>query len=102
MSARKRLLLVDGNALIHRAFHAFPPTLTYKDEPINAVYGFSRMLLSALTELQPDYAVVAFDLDKKTFRHIAYPLYKAKRVAAPASLYDQIPKIYSVVEAIGF
>ncbi len=101
MSEDKTILLVDGNALIHRAFHAYP-ALTHAGKPINCVYGFARMLIRGLDQIKPHYAVVAFDLDKKTFRHAAFADYKAQRVAAPQSLYDQIPSVHALVKAFGF
>ena len=85
-------LLVDGNAIIHRAFHAFPPTLTdRKGRPTNAVFGFARIFLSALKQFQPAHVAVAVDLPGKTFRDDLFAEYKAKRVKAPQELYDQIP-----------
>jgi DNA polymerase-1 len=101
MPEDKTLLLVDGNALIHRAFHAYP-LLTHEGKPINCVYGFARMLIRALAQLKPHYAIVTFDLAKKTFRHEKFALYKAHRVAAPQALYDQIPMVHALVKAFGF
>ncbi|MBI2020836.1 hypothetical protein HYS94_05515, partial [Candidatus Daviesbacteria bacterium] len=57
----KRLVLVDGNALLHRAYHATPPLTTKKGELVNAVYGFSSMILKAINELKPDYLAIAWD-----------------------------------------
>lgn len=96
----KKLVLIDGNALIHRAFHAFARAdlRTPKGEPTTAVYGFAVMLLNIHTKLKPDYVAVAFDTGKPTFRHEEYAEYKATRVAAPQELYDQIPRIQELVE----
>lgn len=94
-----KLILIDGNAIIHRAFHAIPPFKTKKGELVNAVYGFASMLLNILLSEKPDYIAVSFDRAAKTFRHEKYEAYKATRVKAPQELYDQIPKIKELVSA---
>src|SRR3989344_3555782 len=94
------LLLVDGNALIHRGFHAIPHLSTKKGEPTNGIYGFTVLFLRAIKELAPRYVAVAFDLPGKTFRDDLYEPYKAHRVAAPAELYAQIPRVKELVQAM--
>ena len=94
----KKLVLIDGNAIIHRAFHALPPLMTKKGELVNAVYGFSSLLLRVIKELEPDYIVATFDLKAPTFRHEEYKEYKATRVKAPQELYDQIERVKEVVK----
>ena len=89
----EKIVLIDGNAIIHRAFHAMPPFKTTKGELVNAVYGFASMLLNILGNEKPDYIAVSFDRPAKTFRHIQFADYKATRVKAPQELYDQIPLI---------
>lgn len=95
-----RLVLIDGNALVHRAFHALPPLTTKKGELVNAVYGFTTTLLKSLKDLQPTYCAVTFDLAAPTFRHIEYKEYKATRVKADQSLYDQIPRVKEIVRTL--
>jgi len=95
----KKLILIDANALVHRAFHALPPLTTRKGELVNAVYGFSSVLLKVLNEMKPDYVAAAFDLAAPTFRHIEYEEYKAKRPKAPDELYEQIPRAKEVLQA---
>lgn len=95
----KKLVLIDGNALIHRGFHALPPLKTSKGELINAVYGFTTVLLNILSKEKPEYIAVAFDKKGPTFRHKAFPDYKATRVKAPDELYMQIPRVKEVVKA---
>ncbi len=96
---KKRLVIIDGNAIIHRAYHAIPP-LTVKDGTIvNAVYGFTSMLLKVLEDLEPSHLAVSFDVAGKTFRDEIYEDYKATRTKADQDLYDQIPLVYEVVEA---
>ncbi len=97
----KKLVIIDGNALVHRSFHALPTTLKAKDGTLtNAVYGFTSFLLKALNDLKPDYAIVTFDRKEATFRHKAYKDYKATRVKAPDELYQQFPLVKKVVDSL--
>ncbi|MCX6795214.1 MAG: DNA polymerase I [Candidatus Falkowbacteria bacterium] len=94
------LIIIDGNALVHRSFHALPTTMKRQDgTTTNAVYGFTSFLLKAIQEFKPRYAVVTFDEAAPTFRHEAYIEYKANRVKAPDELYEQIPLTKEVLEA---
>ena len=96
----KKLIIIDGNALIHRSFHAIPATLRTKDGTlVNAVYGFCSFLIKSITELKPDYVVLTLDKSGPTFRHLSYPEYKATRTKAPDELYEQIPLIKDVAKA---
>jgi DNA polymerase-1 len=95
---KQKFILIDGNALVHRAFHALPPLTTKTGELVNAVYGFTTIFLKALKDIKPEYVAVTFDKAKKTFRDEIYPEYKATRVSAPQELYDQIPKIKEVLK----
>lgn len=97
----KTLLLLDGNAIVHRAYHALPPLTTKGGEVVNAVYGFTATLLSVLEKFKPDYVASSFDLPKPTFRHKTYTEYKATRVKAPDELYAQIPMVKGMVSAFG-
>ena len=97
----KRLVLIDGHAILHRAYHAFPTTLrTRKGEIVNAIYGFTRILLTILKELQPEYVAVAFDLPGPTFRHKEYVGYQAQRPAMEKDLVDQVDRVEQVVKAL--
>lgn len=94
-------MLIDGHALVFRAYYAFPASLTNKEgKQINAVYGFSSMLLSVIKELHPEYMAVAFDLDKPTFRHIEYVGYKAQRPEVDVELTDQLEWVKKVVMSL--
>lgn len=98
--SKPKLIIIDGNALIHRSFHALPPTLrTKKGVLVNAVYGFTSFLLKALNEFHPEYVVLTLDKKGPTFRHEAYAEYKATRVKAPDELYEQIPLVKEVAKA---
>lgn len=94
-----KLVLVDGNSLVNRAFYALPPFSTSRGEPTNAVYGFITMLLRFIDEEDPDYIGVAFDLRAPTFRHKRYESYKAQRPGMPDSLGLQIPVLKDVLHA---
>jgi len=92
-------VLFDGNALIHRAFHALPPfTVRRTGEMVGAVYGFALMLLRVLTELKPTHCAIAFDKKGPTFRHQLYDQYKAQRPPAPDELVNQIGRVRELVE----
>jgi len=94
----KKLILIDANAIVHKAFHALPPLTNREGEQINAVYGFSSILLKIIKELKPDYLAAAYDLPAPTFRHIEYDGYKAKRPKAPDELIYQIPKTKEILQ----
>jgi len=98
MKPQEKLVLIDGNALVHRAFHALPP-LSQKGEPTNAVYGFTSVLLKVIRELKPDYIVATFDLPEPTFRHKAFDEYKIHRPKTPDDLISQFPKVKEVLSA---
>lgn len=99
---RSLLLLVDSNALIHRAYHALPPTMSNRmGEQTNAVYGFTAALLHALETTKPTHVACCFDVKGATFRHDEYKEYKAHRKSMDDDLVNQIPRIYQVVEAFG-
>ncbi len=96
---KKRLVIIDGNALVHRAFHALPPLTTKNGQLVNAVYGFLLVFLKTLKEFKPEYIAATFDLAGPTFRHKEYKEYKAQRPKAPDELYEQIPIIKSILRS---
>lgn len=97
----KKLVLLDGHAILHRAFHALPPTFINKEgTSTNAVYGFTTMLLRIISDLKPDYLAVAFDLPKPTFRQQQYIAYQAKRPEMASNLSEQIPLVHELLEAL--
>ncbi|PJE51165.1 MAG: DNA polymerase I [Candidatus Yanofskybacteria bacterium CG10_big_fil_rev_8_21_14_0_10_36_16] len=97
----KKLVLIDGNALVHRAFHALPPLTSPQGVVTNAVFGFSSILMKMIKELKPDYIAATFDLAGPTFRHEEFEDYKAHRVKAPDELYSQMDMVREVLEAFG-
>lgn len=94
------LLLFDGNALVHRAYHAIPPLTSPDGKLVNAVYGFMTSFLSAVNVFKPAYAAVVFDVAGPTFRDALYKEYKATRQPADQALYDQIPIIKEVLRTL--
>lgn len=96
----RKLVLVDGHAVFHRAYHALPPLTTSKGELVNAVFGFTSMLLRAIADIKPDYIAVAFDRAEPTFRHTEYTGYKAQRVAAPEELHEQMPRVKEILHIL--
>ena len=99
---QKKLLAVDGNSLINRAFYGVKPLTTRDGRNTNAVFGFINMLTKALDDIKPDYAALCFDLKKPTFRHEAYDFYKANRKGMPEELHEQLDDAKSAGKHLGF
>lgn len=97
----KTAVLIDANALLHRAWHALPPLTAPDGKLVNAVYGFTSVLLKVLQNERPDHLVVCWDTAAPTFRHVAEPAYKAQREEQPQEFYDQADPVKEVVEALG-
>lgn len=100
-SDRKRLVLLDTHAILHRAYHALPEFSSSKGEPTGALYGLISMLVKIITDLGPDYIVAAYDLPGGTFRHASYDGYKAKRAKTEEPLAMQITRARDVLAAFG-
>jgi len=98
--SQKRFVILDANSIMHRSFHALPPLKTKDGELVNAVYGFSSILMTILQQEKPHYIATAFDTAAPTFRHEVYKEYKAGRVKAPDEFYSQIPRIKEIVQAM--
>lgn len=96
----QKLIAVDGNSLMHRAFYAIASLTNSDGTPTNAVYGFLRMLLKVLKDENPDYVVVAFDMKGPTFRHKDYAEYKAGRKETPSDLAVQFPLMKQTLTAM--
>jgi len=96
-----KLVIIDGNAIMHRAYHALPPLTTKSGEPINAVYGFVSMLLGLINDLKPTHLAVCFDRPEKTFRREKYVYYQAQRPEMDEFLTSQIAKIHDVLDSFG-
>jgi DNA polymerase-1 len=101
MASKKDLFVaIDGNAIIHRAFHAYPQTLTTSDGlQVNAVYGFTVMLLAAFKQFDPKYVFCSFDTKAPTFRHAKFADYKGTRKATDEELLAQFPIVEQVLNA---
>jgi DNA polymerase-1 len=99
----RKILIIDGHSLAHRAFHALPHTLSRADgTPTNAVLGFCNMVVKLLEQEQPDVGICAFDRPSPTFRHIEYEEYKATRKPMDESLRAQMPIVREAARAFGF
>ncbi len=97
----RRLMLIDGNSLTYRAFHALPPELaTSTGQVTNAVLGFTNMLIFLVNDHNPDGIVVAWDRKEPTFRHKRLDTYKAGRKETPDALLSQFPLVKEVLEAL--
>lgn len=97
----EKLLIIDGNSILNRAYYGIRPLTAPDGTPTNAVYGFLNILFKHLEEEQPNYLVVAFDVKAKTFRHKMYELYKAQRKPAPEDFVVQLPLIKEVLSCMG-
>lgn len=98
---KKRIVILDTHAILHRAYHALPDFSSSRGEPTGALYGLISMLVRIVQELKPDYIAAAFDLPKPTHRHIAYAKYKSHRPKTDDALVSQINKSREVLKAFG-
>ncbi|RUT29550.1 DNA polymerase I [Paenibacillus zeisoli] len=97
----EKLILIDGNSIIYRAFFAMPPLTNSSGMHTNAVYGFTNMLLRLIQEEQPTHMMVAFDAGKETFRHEGYQEYKGGREKTPPELSEQFPLLKELLDSFG-
>ncbi|MCI0619658.1 DNA polymerase [Candidatus Wolfebacteria bacterium] len=96
---KKRLVLLDAHAIIHRAYHALPDFTSGEGEPTGALYGLVAMLLKAVSDLKPDYLVACYDLPEPTERHKVFDEYKAGREKADEALVHQIERSRDIFRA---
>lgn len=97
---KKKLVLLDSHALLHRAYHALPGFSTYDGKPTGALFGFVKMILKIKDELKPDYLIACFDRKETTFRHEAYENYKAHRAKSDDELISQLAVAPRICEAL--
>lgn len=97
---KKRLVLLDSHAILHRAYHALPEFASSKGEPTGALYGLISMLIKIIGELKPDYIVACYDLPAPTYRHEAYEGYKSQRKEIDSDLVIQIKRALDVFGAL--
>ena len=95
-----KLVLIDGNSLLNRAYYATPVFSTSSGQPTNAIFGFIKLVFKIFTDLKPQYIVVAFDLKVPTFRHKMYDGYKATRSPMPEELASQVAPLKSLLSAM--
>ena len=94
---KKKLVIIDGNALLHRAWHAIPPLTTKEGDIVNAIYGWMMIFFKMYKDLNPDYIAVTFDVKGGTFRNEIYDQYKANREKQPDELYNQLPRLKALL-----
>ena len=97
-----KLLAMDGNSIINRAFFGVRPLTTKDGQHTNAIFGFMTMMQKMLDDVQPDAVAIAFDLKAPTFRHKAYDGYKAKRKGMPEELFSQMQPLKDLLTALGY
>lgn len=97
----ERFIIIDGNAILHRAFHAIPPFKTSSGKLVNAVYGFASMLIKLRDGFKPSYMAVTFDLPKPTFRKKIYKEYQIKRPKMDEGLVSQVELVKDLVRVLG-
>ncbi|MFQ5713065.1 MAG: 5'-3' exonuclease H3TH domain-containing protein [Candidatus Scalinduaceae bacterium] len=95
----KKFFIIDGHSQFYQAFYAITGLTTPSGQPINAVYGFTRMLRKVIKEQRPCYMAIVFDAKGPTFRHLEYKEYKIHRKPAPDELLSQIPLIFDIIKA---
>jgi len=94
------LVIIDGHAIAHRAYHSIPP-LSLNGEPVNAIYGFYSMILSSIDQLKPDYLLVCLDSPGPNFRNTEFLGYRAKRKPSDRALVSQLPKLPETLKQSG-
>src|SRR6476661_1050422 len=94
----EKLIIIDGNAILHRAYHAYPPLTNNKGMIINAVYGFFSMLFSIIIDQKPSHLAVCFDMAAPTFRKALYVGYHANRIELPEDFVPQIVLVHEFLE----
>lgn len=97
---KSKLVIIDGNSLMHRAFYALPNLTNSKGLHTNVIYGFVNMLYKIQEEFKPDYIGIAYDRKAPTFRHEEYPEYKAGRLKMAEEMVEQIPVLKEVIAAM--
>ena len=98
---RKTVAVIDGNSLMHRAFHAVPPTMNAPDgRPTNAIFGFLNMFLKMIDALGPDAVLCAFDRGRPQVRMDMLPQYKAQRPPMDSGLHAQFPMVKELLERL--
>ena len=103
LSEKPLLILMDGHALVHRAWHAIqqPLNVSSTGEEVRAVFGFLNSFLRTLSDWQPTHCAITFDLPAPTFRHLQFKEYKAQRPPTPPELRAQFERIRQLVDAFG-
>ena len=96
-----KIMVIDGNSILNRAFYGVRQLSNHEGMPTNAVYGFLATLFKLQDDEKPDRTVVCFDVKEKTFRHLKFDSYKATRKGMPDELAAQLPVVKEVLDAMG-
>lgn len=94
-----KFFIIDGHSQLYQAYYAITKLTSPAGQPVNAVYGFTRMLRKIIREFNPYYMVVTFDTKGPTFRHLEYKEYKANRKPAPEEFISQLPLVSEIIDA---
>lgn len=97
----KKIVVIDGNAILHRGYHAYPHLTNPQGEPINAVFGFFSLFLNILHDQKPDYIAIAFDKSKPTIRQEMYAGYHQHRPSMASDFAQQVPVVHEMLETMG-
>ena len=97
----EKIMLIDGNSIVNRAFYGVPLLTNGEGRYTNGVYGFLNIMFRIMEEEKPEYLTVAFDLSAPTFRHKRYEAYKGTRKPMPEELREQVPLIKEMLSAMG-
>ena len=97
----ERLVLIDGNSLMNRAYYALPILTNSKGQYTNALFGFINIIIKIIEEQKPNYLAIAFDLKEPTFRHKMYKDYKGTRKPAPIELVEQLIAVKDILKTMG-
>ena len=97
---KDKLVIIDGNSLVFRAYYGLPSLLGKQGEPCNAIFGFCKMLINVIQKINPKYIIIAFDAGKHTFRHNLFADYKGKRRPTPDDLRCQLDPLKNLLRAM--
>ena len=100
-AVKEKLVLIDGNSIVNRAFYGLPDLTTTDGRHTNGILGFFNILFKILEEEKPQYLTIAFDVKHPTFRHEMYAEYKGTRKGTPEELLEQIPVLKDIIRAMG-
>ena len=96
-----KIVLIDGNSIVNRAYFGLPDMTTSKGQHTNGIKGFLSILFKLMEEEKPQYMAIAFDVPEPTFRHLSFKEYKAQRKPMEEALISQFPLLHDLLQAMG-